>query len=339
MTRAVAAEPSDLILSSVTETQEQLDHAVSENWKAPFVPKVEQEAEAKKKEIEEEVKAKLAEKEDADDKNKHISDDTEQSSKEDGEESLEERAQRLADEEEPVKGKWSKRVNKLTARNVRLAEEARAANERALSLEARLAALERGEKPAAGTRTEDAPNVADLPNKPKRAEFKDDETYLDKMIQWTKANEEYREGAAAEQSRLQENFANHRERLAQAREEHEDWDAVAKSAESMTIPPAVEMAIMEMENSAEVLYYLASHPEAYEKMSELTPFRQIGEATRISDKLAAKIAPAKRARSAPPEPISPGGKRPTKSSVKLDDMSTDDYLAARRQMRAQRRAN
>jgi hypothetical protein len=330
MTRAAAQEPSDLVLSSVTETQEQLDHAVSENWKAPFVPAAEKAEADKKAQIEEEVKAKLAE-----------TVEEEAPPEEKADESTEDEAQKIADAEEPVKGKWSKRVNKLTARNARLAEEARAANERAANLEARLAALERGEKPGATERREDAPLVADLPNKPKRADYQDESTYLEKMIQWTRANEDNREAAQAEQERLKQTYNAHRGRIDLARETHDDYDDVAKAAEHMTLSPAVEMAIMEMDNSAEVLYFLATHPEAYDKMAELTPFRQIGEATRISDKIGARGAavPVRRQRPTAPEPIAPNGKRPTKSSVKLEDMSADDYYRARLDMRRRNRAN
>jgi hypothetical protein len=322
MTRVAAQEPSDLVLSSVTETQEQLDHAVGENWKQPFVPEAEKKALEEKAKVEEEVKAKLAEEKPP----------AEEKEVEEHEEH----------EEIPGKGGWSKRVNKLTARNARLAEEVEQERTKREDLERRLAALERGDKPAA-RQADDGPAIADLPNKPKRIDFKDEEKYVESLIQWTKANEDNREAVAEEQARMQKVFDAHRERLIVARETHDDWDAVAKAAEHMILQPSVDLAIREMENSAEVLYYLATHPEEYEKMSKLTPLMQVGQAVRISDRLA---APAngngngnRKPRAIAAEPITPGGKRPTKSSVKLEDMQTDDYLAARRQMRAQRRAN
>jgi len=344
MTRAVAQTPSDLVLSSTTESQEAIEHAVSDNWKDPFIPAAEKKAadEAARKAAE----ATLAETETAEQKAER---ERVEAEAEHVEETPEQKAQRIADEAEPVKGNWSKRVNKLTARNARIAEELRIEREARAKLEARLSALERGEKQP--TDDSSTPNVADLPGKPKRIDFQDEGQYLEKMIDWTKRNEDYKEGMQEEQERVKQVLDAHAVRIEEARDRYDDWDQIAKSAEKLFLPIAVDFAIREMNNSADVLYFLAKNPKEFERMNKLTNNQQIIEAGRISDKLTARAGAngngtTRRQRNAPPEPITPGGRRTAAHGTKLEDIAekqgvdgTEEYIRARRAMRIARRAN
>jgi hypothetical protein len=344
MTRAVAQTPSDLVLSSTTESQEAIEHAVSEDWKEPFIPKAEQEAEEKARI--EAAKATLEEAETDEEKAERVAAEAEAQH---ADETPDERAQRIADEAEPVKGNWSKRVNKLTARNARIAEELRVERESRERLEARLSALERGESPT--VRSDEPPAlVSDMPGKPKRIDFKDEETYVSALIKYERSNEDYKEQVQEQREHATKIFAEHAARVDEAQDRYDDWENVAKSALNMILPPAVDFAIREMSNSADVLYFIAKHPEAYEKMSTLSPSQQVIEAGRISDRLAAG-KPAivngnnggngkpRKSRSAPPEPIVPGGRRPTSQGKKLEDMDMDEYYRTRMAQRAQRRAH
>lgn len=347
MTRAVAQTPSDLVLSSTTESQEAIDHAVSEEWKEPFIPKAQKEADEKAKV--EAAKATLEAVETPEQKTEREAKEAEIAH---ADETPEQKAQRIADEEEPVKGKWSKRVNKLTARLARSSDELQQERTKREDLERRLSALERGE--TAAPRVEGTPEaVPDLPNKPKRIDFQDEAQYVEKLIQWTKANEDYREGMQEEQERFKQVFKAHTERIDDARDRYEDWDAVAKAAGRMFLPIQVDMAIREMENSADVFYFLAKTPAAFEKMGKMSPSQQIVEAGRISDKLAAGNrgngngnGASRRQRTAPPEPITPGGRRSTATKTNLTDIAntqgvdaTEQYIRERRAMRTARRAN
>ena len=341
MTRENRLEPRDLVLSSTTETQEALDHAVSENWEKPFVPGQKKE-EPKPKVEEPEVEGKEEDDADTDD-NRIVRGGDQESQSESGEDQGdgkdEEGQSETEGNEEKPKGKlgWSKRVNKLTARNARLQEELDTERRKREDMEARLSRLESG-KPAEKTEEGKPGEVADLPNKPQRAQFKNDEEFISSLVKWERANEEHKASVTAENNRMKEIFDAHRERTSEARERYEDWDEVADSAKNMRIHPTVEMAIMEMENSADVLYHLATHPDTYEKLEGMTVFQGISEMTRISDKLAArtqKPAASKKPRPSLDEPIEPT-RRPTKSSKKLEEMSTEEYLAARSRMRQAR---
>jgi hypothetical protein len=93
----------------------------------------------------------------------------------------------------------------------------------------------------------------------------------------------------AERQRQDDLQARWLEKLVEARRTHPEWDKVASSPEVQAemIHPFLESAIMEMDNGPEVMYYLATHLAAYQKLETLTVFQGIGEVYRISDKLLA----------------------------------------------------
>jgi hypothetical protein len=336
---ALRKEPSDLVLTSTTEPQEALDHAVGENWKQPFIP-------AAEKKIEEERLAALKEAEDKKEAEKEV-----KAEKQDADDHKADEAAHADDKKAPAsEGGWSKRVNTLTARNTKMAEELRLERESRERLEARLAALERGEKPAAGDKTvsggqeEVGASIPDLPGKPTRSQFKSDEEYMEKYLGWLRQNEDHKDAVAAENDRLKSVFDAHRTRTQEARTRYDDYEEVMNDPQTakMTIHPALNMAIMEMENGPDVLYYLATHPEAYKKLETMTPFQGVGEVTRISDQIAARRGAngngaQKKQRVPPPEPIAAGGRRSNSSSKTLGDMTVDEYVSARRTMRQARR--
>jgi hypothetical protein len=346
---AIRKEPSDLVLTSTTEPQEALDHAVGEHWREPFVPASEKAAEQKAKDdaAKKEADVKAAQKELRDQQQEE-----ELESKNKVNETEEEKIARVAKEHETKpegKGGWSKRVDTLTARNTRLTEEVRTEREARERLEARLVALERGEKPASGDRSADTTSgadgtIPDLPGKPTQAQFKSTEEYIDKLIQWTKANEDNKEAVQSENMRIKSVFDAHRTRTQEARTRIDDYEEVMNDPQTakMTLHPALHNAIMEMENGPDVLYHLATHPEAYKKLEAMSPLQGIVEMGRISDQIAARIKPngaARKQRVTPPEPINAGGRRSNASGKPLADMETEDYISARRQMRQARRTN
>jgi hypothetical protein len=85
----------------------------------------------------------------------------------------------------------------------------------------------------------------------------------------------------------QEKQARWVQKIQAARITHADWDAVASSPEvqNMVLDPAVDTSIKALDNGPDVLYYLATDPEAYKKLSSMTVPQQSLEVHRISDKL------------------------------------------------------
>src|ERR1700685_1599382 len=137
---AIRKEPSDLVLTSTTETQEQMDHAVSDDWRKPFVPAAEKAAIEAQKAKDDAAKIES-------DKAKEDDKPGETSPKGDvaNDEKPPEGGERS--DKDSGKGGWQKRVDTLTARNTKISEDLRLERESRERLEARLAALERGEKP------------------------------------------------------------------------------------------------------------------------------------------------------------------------------------------------
>jgi hypothetical protein len=108
------------------------------------------------------------------------------------------------------------------------------------------------------------------------------------------------------------------------------------------IPQAAGRAILELDNSAEVTYYLAKNPDEAEKLNGMSAIKAVAEIGRIAEKLAreeakAAAAPEKKDEkkdpqppnpkpvSQAPAPITPVGGSSTKSAVEPEKMSMSEY--------------
>ena len=204
--------------------------------------------------------------------------------------------------------KLLKRIDTLTARNRALEDE-----------------LEQLRKTP---KTEESKPAADT--EPKRESFASDAEYYKAQAKWEVRQElraeRQREQQEAENARLRQIFDDYNTQISKAREQHEDFDEIVGRSD-VHIPTAVQLAIFEMENGADVAYHLGKHPDLCEElmgMSELSAVRAVG---RISDSLApAKESPKKTESKAPP-PIKPVASGSTRTTVPLDET---DYRAYRR---------
>lgn len=131
--------------------------------------------------------------------------------------------------------------------------------------------------------------------KPKRADFGDDEAgeqkYEDALIAWgvEKATKEktVKDAEDAETARLRQNLVNYATQIEEAKEEHEDWDELfAELAKNdIRIGNAAQNMIFELENGAEVSYYLARHPATARKLGEISELSAVAEVVRLSERL------------------------------------------------------
>jgi len=149
-----------------------------------------------------------------------------------------------------------------------------------------------------------APPPEDKP--PKMEDFtKDGQVDWDKYTD-AKADYAAKQAVKAERERqAQEKQAEQTEKLRakhQASEDaakaaHKDWDRVMEGIQGTAVdnqPPFVLNFIAESENSGELRYYLASHPDEAEKIAKLSPIRGIKELGKIEDSLTVKPSePAK----------------------------------------------
>lgn len=151
--------------------------------------------------------------------------------------------------------------------------------------EERLAKLEG--KPAVKEEPKEAP-------RPKRADFADGEAgqqeYEDKLMAWgvedAKKKSAIKDAEDANKSRFEQNIQNYAAQVEEAKDQYEDWDEVVN--QDLFIGKETQLAILELENGAEVIYYLGRHPVQAKKIGELcraNPLSAVMEVGRLSSRL------------------------------------------------------
>lgn len=143
----------------------------------------------------------------------------------------------------------------------------------------RIAELEKKEEPA-----KEQP-------RPKRADFESDEKYEDALLAWgvVKATQEkaVKDAQEAEKARVEQIIGNYGLQVEEAKEAHPDWDELKAKfeKEDVNIGNATQLAILELENGAEVTYYLMRHPAYAAKLGKMSQVSAVMEVGRLSAKL------------------------------------------------------
>ena len=281
-----------IVLTSTTDTQENMDHAASEKWReAPEVkpkaePAPEVEPEQEPVEVPEEPNAEPAEP------------------------AEEPETETEAAEAKPRhKSGWQKRIDKLTARNHQL--------------ENRIAEFEAKARPAEEARP------FQLPQEPKWAEYQAAGKSIDEFLRDRDTWKDVQAGISRQEEMKKAINDAYNEKASKALGEYEDWSEVVSSSKVILPQDAID-AIKEVDNGPAVAYYLAQHPEEAEALNEFTPKRAVLEIGRISDKLTAeKEKPAPKPKVVPPAPITPVTSSGTKTSTPLEKMSMREYIKIR----------
>lgn len=254
------------------------------------------------------------------------------------------------------KHKAMKEAQEAAAEAERFAEnlynERRLATERAEAAEARLKELE----------AKTTPKEPEL-KEPNRADFTDAAGNLD-WEKYTDAKADYRaklaikeerERVSKETAEAQQNARIEalRTRADKAREAHPDFDEVmsrVKGTDADKVPNFVLSYIQESENSAEIAYHLAKHPEVSQRISKLKPILGIAELGKLEDTLvkppseAAKVpaadsvTPIRSERGGAPAPITPlNGEGTTGINTDPSKMSYKELRAYHRAREAEKR--
>jgi hypothetical protein len=313
----------EITLASTTETQDELDHAVSSNWREPFDP------EKAKVQREEKEKAAAAE---------AVKTTGGSAPPEKPVVKVEGEGEPEGDEEPLPKG-VQRRIDTLTKRSKTAEQENRSLRERLEALETKA-----GVKPAEKS-GEPAPK-ADL--EPLKKDFKDPDEWVKAHGKWA-AREVAREAAVkAEQdaadSYTQEVFDAHLARTQGFRAEHPDFDEKV-DASTTVFSESLAIAIVEAENGPAVTYYLAEHPEELEKISKLSKAKQMMEIGRLSASLSPSTESKDRTtttqtRPRTPTPITPVRSTKTASSAtNLSEMDTDTFIKRRDEQEREARRN
>ncbi len=208
--------------------------------------------------------------------------------------------------------RFAKRFRKLTA-----------------PLEARIAELQDQLKDVqkSGKAAEEKPEEKDP--RPVKANFKTQEEYEDALMAWGArkaiADKEATDAQKAQQAFLQENYDNCRAGVEAFKEEHDDWDETIN--QNIPMHQGVQLAILEQENGAEVVYYLGKHPAYATKLAEMSPLSAVMEVGRLSERLL-KQNPAGSNRTAgggtplKPKPRLPAPVKPVTTSATTSTVTT-----------------
>jgi hypothetical protein len=301
----------EIILESTTESQAELDHATGPDRREHFDPD-----KAKENKTEESKETKSA-----------AASETANAGSKKGESEAEEDAN--------LPPGARKRIDKLTAKLRQTEAE-------------RDELRGKREKPAT---VESAKPAADP--EPVLKDFKSWEEWNAAHTRWN-VREELREtnAKAEKEQRLaeaKETYDAHLSRVKEARTTHADFDEAVKAMpmvhfRNAEANQAFQMAIVEADNSAEIMYHLAKHPEEMAKFEDLSPVRVQLLVGKISAALSPSTAEHK---TAPVTPVSRTPAPPTTlrgtssapaSSVYDEKISTDEYIRRRtNQQRANRR--
>ena len=232
-------------VSSTTDTQEQVTAAANYGLKATS------EAAAASPEAENEEHPEAEEAESGAEPEPAQDDESEETPEEEEEES--EEAAATDRHMGKTRRKLLRQISRLNGRNVSLQEQLDAAEER-------LKRLEGGEKApvsAAQTAAQAKPNPKD---------YKDYEEYVEALADWKIAQRDAERAQAAQRELVQEIIDDYNQQVEAARETHDDYDTIVGT--SAQVPIIAINAMYELENGAEVAYYLGQHPEVRAQLLE-----------------------------------------------------------------------
>lgn len=226
----------------------------------------------------------------------------------------------IPEEKPKAKGGFQKRIDRLIKQTSAL--EQQLADERAAraALEAKGSAKPEEKKAVPSDR-------------PARDQFATDEEYIDALVGWRMKAEKESEARAAEDARVKAVFKSYNEKLIEARARIEDFDEVVANPD-VIVPRDVVLAIPEMDNGPDVVYFLMKNPDISAELLEMTSLKAIGMAWKISESLSnggkkEKAEEKPKLQSKAPAPIKPVTGGNSKSTVPLDQMDMRAFKEAR----------
>jgi hypothetical protein len=141
--------------------------------------------------------------------------------------------------------------------------------------------------------------------KPQKADFANDEEWEAALIAWgtqkALTDKAHEDAQAAERQFYEQNLRNYGAQTREAKTRYKDWDAVVN--QDIYIGRDAQLAILEQENGAEVIYWLGKNPAHAKKLGEMRPVSAIREVERLSVRLAGGGPSGERPRPKVPAPV------------------------------------
>lgn len=188
-------------------------------------------------------------------------------------------------------------------------------------LQRRLEALEQRNQPAAPPQPPPAAPAAN--GRPELKNYPTLEDYTEAIAEWTHNKRELAAKAQEEKKALEAQQTSWTAREAAAAKVHPDYRELIDSTEAPNGPGvwAARQAMLEDENGAEILYWLASRPGELQRIAALSPARAVLEVGKIAASLdSAPENPKPKVTSAPRPP----GPLPKGTVRAADDVLSDD---------------
>lgn len=169
--------------------------------------------------------------------------------------------------------------------------------------------------------------------KPARAQFANDEAYVDALVDWKQEQRDRQTQAQRQQEQVQEQTKKTTKLYAQAEAIGDDFDRDVFD-EHLTAP--IAQALVDSENAARLMHYLGANPEEMQRIAQLPQGRQGPALGRIEAKLEAEPAKPPKTSKAP-APIGDPTARGTTTTTFSGDLSKlpmDQYIAQRKKQGA-----
>lgn len=172
------------------------------------------------------------------------------------------------------------------------------------------------------------------PAEPTLDAFDDYDQYNRALVRWEAgriiAERDHTAQQAQKQTAQQAVFKTHVERMEAAKEKYADLDEVLALAPDCQFNQDAFNAILESDQSADIVYHLSKHAKEAERIAAMPPVKQIMEIARLEDKFkAAPAQPVKRVSQAP-TPLNPIGGGGDPAPKDPDKMSDEEWLAYER---------
>jgi hypothetical protein len=167
--------------------------------------------------------------------------------------------------------------------------------------------------------------------KPSRDQFADPDDYVEALAEWKaeQAVAKVQQQQAAQTADIARQAA-WQAREAQAKASIPDYDAVVPVS-TVPISGHVVDALMDADAGPALAYHLAKNPDVAARLNAMSPTRAAIELGRLETSL---TAPAVKAPSNAPAPITPINSQASGRTVDLSKVSMDDYVAERRRQGA-----
>lgn len=180
-----------------------------------------------------------------------------------------------------------------------------------------------------GIATQTAPEAQS--ERPQRDQFADQDEYVEALAEW-KAEEAVQRVQQKSAAQAAENARQSawQAREAEVRASIPDYDAVVPTS-TVPVDRHVVDALLDSDAGPALAYHLAKNPDVAARLNAMTPTRAAIELGRLETTL---TAPAAKAPSNAPAPITPITSQATGRAVDLSKASMEDYVAERRRQGA-----